>query len=448
MQVFITGHIDMGPPPHPGPMDGAPSLCHILRSMRSLKLLHQVRRWTSVARRRSRAGELPRHRRYLSDAAERREAYLQAAREYVSRRADDSWLYRKPYDHNAGHPEFFDNLYGVMNLLRAMDITTAGKVVEVGSGPGWVTEILLALGYEVDALEPSEEMLAIARERVAHARRHFRLGEAPRSGFHAEPLEACTLPGESYDAVFFHASLHHVIDEERGLAQCFRLLRPGGVLGVSEAAWIPGDRLLEEGLDKEMRQFGTLENPFTAEYLDFLLDKHGFVDIQRYYGVNGLFAPEMSSAPIAEVATSRPFHHNVLTARKPSPNGATTLDPGARTAASIEVLDSSLDRSTGVARLQARLINGGETTWLPEAPGAGWVSIALRQGELESPAFLEGEFRHRLPRAVKPGEELVLSLTYRLPASSLDGPWLLDLVNEGMFWFSHRGSRPAVVRWP
>lgn len=335
----------------------------------------------------------------------------------------------------------------MMNLLRAMAITPSGRVVEVGSGPGWITEILLALGYEVDAVEPSEEMIAIARDRVAQARRHFRLGETPRAGFHAEPLETCSLPGASYDAVLFHASLHHVIDEERGLAQCFRLLRPGGVLGVSEAAWIPGDRRLEDELEEEMRRSGTLENPYTAEYLDFLLHKHGFVEIRRYYGVNGLFPAGMGDRRIAEVAASRPLDHNILTARKPSPYAATTLDQGARTEAGIEILDSALERPAGTARLKVRLVNQGETAWLAEAPRVGWVSVALRRGEPGSPGSLEGESRHRLPRNLEPGEELVLSLTFQLPEGSFDGPWLLDLVSEGLFWFSRHGSRPAAVRW-
>jgi SAM-dependent methyltransferase len=425
--------------------------------MVSLADLRQIERWPWIARRALRRlrpvrkvrvpEERPRHRRYLSDAPERTEAYLQAAREYVSRRSDLSWLYRKPYDRNAGHPMFFEEMYAVMNLLQAMAITTWGKVLEVGSGPGWITEILLALGYEVDAVEPSEEMIAIAQDRIAQARRHLRLGEVPRCRFHAEPLESCALPGGSYDAALFHASLHHLIDEDRGLAQCFRLLRPGGVLGISEAAWVPGNRQLESDLEEEMRQFGTLESPYTAEYLDFLLHQHGFVDIQRYYTVNGLFPAEMGDRRITEIATGRPLDHNVLTARKPSPYAATTLDPSVRTEAGIEVLDSAFDRSAGTIHLRMRLINQGETVWLAEAPRVGFVTIALRRGELESPGCVEAEPRHRLPYDVKPGEELVLSLSFRLPADAVDGPWVLDLVDEGQFWFSRRGSPPAVVQW-
>src|SRR6202043_279472 len=171
----------------------------------TMSTLERARRWASAARQALRRadprppppapGELPRHRRYLSDQPERMEAYLRGAREYVSRLADENraWLHRKPFDVSTGHPAFFDEMYGIMNLLRAMAITPRGRVLEVGSGPGWVTEILLALGYDVDAVEPSADMIAIARERVADARRHYHLGDSPRAEFHAEPLETCPL---------------------------------------------------------------------------------------------------------------------------------------------------------------------------------------------------------------------------------------------------------------
>ncbi len=421
--------------------------------------LERARRWASAAKQKLRRGaagrrvaspdRLPRHRRYLSDSPERMEAYLQAAREYVSRlsEADQAWLYRKPYDVSTGHPAFFDEMYGIMNLVRAMGITPKGRVVEVGSGPGWVTEILLALGYEVDAVEPSADMIAVARERVGHARQHYHLGDSPRVEFHAEPLETCSLPGDAYDAVIFHAALHHVVDEEKSLGQCFRLLRPGGVLGVSEGAWIPGDRYWEEKLDAAMRDYGALENPFTAEYLDYLLRRLGFEDIRRYYAINGLFPVDMGDCRIAKAAAYRPWDGNNLTARKPAPYAATTLDPNARTEARIEVLESALDRLSGIARLKVRLVNSGETAWLAEGRGMGWVSIALRRGELGSPEMVEGVSRHRLPRTVAPGEEIVMDLAFRLPAESFEGPWFLDLVNEEVFWFSTRGTRAAAVHW-
>jgi len=386
----------------------------------------------------------PKHRRYLSDTPARQEAWLQAAREYVSRKDDAgrAWLYRKPYDDNPGHPQFLHEMYSILNLLGAMAIPFRGRVLEVGSGPGWISEILMSLGYEVEGIEPSKEMIAIARERIEAAVHHHRIASPPRVTYHATTIEDCGLPDESFDAVLFHAALHHVIDEDRTLAQCFRLLRPGGVLGVSEAAWIPGDPALEEQLEEEMRQYGTLENPFTTEYLDWLLSRHGFVDVKRYHGVNGYFPAHMGRLRLEALPGERAQAHNNLTARRPSPYPLTTVDRDARTLAEITILDSRSDPE-GI-RLRIRLNNRGETAWLHRAPKPGRVTIALRSGEPGSPTMREPD-RHDLPRTVPAGDSIELDLLFQLSEDTRDAPWELDLVNEVNFWFSERGTRPAQV---
>lgn len=390
--------------------------------------------------------EPPRHRRFLSESPGRREDWLEAAREYVSRKPADerAWLYRKPYDDSPGNAEFFHETYSILNLLGAMAVPFRGRILEAGSGPGWVSEILMSLGYEVEGIEPSEEMIAIAKGRIEAAVRHHRLDSPPRVTWHATTIEDCDLLDESFDGVLFHAALHHVIDEDRTLGQCFRLLRPGGVLGVSEGAWIPGDRALEEKIEEEMRRYGTLENPFTPEYLDWLLFRHGFVDVTRYHAVNGYFPAEMSAVPLEALPGERAETHNNLTARRPSSWPLTTVDRDARTLAEIAVLDSRFGPDG--LRLRVRLDNRGETAWLHRAPKPGKVTVALRSGALGTSAFREAEHRHELPRTVPAGESIELDLHFQIPEEARDAPWELDLVNEQTFWFSERGTRPAPVQ--
>lgn len=394
------------------------------------------------------SAEPPRHRRFLSESPGRREDWLKAAREYVSRKEADerAWLYRKPYDPSPGNADFFHETYSILNLLGAMAVPFRGRILEVGSGPGWISEILMSLGYEVEGIEPSEEMIAIARERIEAAVRHHRLASPPPVTYHATTIEDCGLPDESFDAVLFHAALHHVIDEDRTLAQCFRLLRPGGVLGVSEGAWVPGDPAVEEQLEEEMRQYGTLENPFTTEYLDWLLLRHGFVDVTRYHAVNGYFPAQKSAVRLRVLPGERAETHNNLTARRPSPWPLTTVDRDARTLAEITLLDSR-PGPDGLLRLRVRLDNRGETAWLHRAPKPGRVTVALRSGEPGSPGFREAD-RHDLPRTVPAGESIELDLQFRIPEEARDEPWVLDLVNEQTFWFSERGTRPAPVSLP
>lgn len=383
-------------------------------------------------------------RRFLSErAAAEGGRFLQAARDYVANKppAEVSWLYAKPYDRVPGNAGFFTEMYQVLNLLHAMQIRPRGRVLEVGSGPGWVTEILALLGFSVDALEPTADMIAIARRRLSCAFEHYRVSDPPPVRFHETTLEDCDLPGGRFDAVLFHEALHHVVDEDRGLAQCFRLLRNGGVLGVSEWAWEPGDRELERQLEEEIARFGTLESPFTREYLDALLDRHGFVDVRRYHSINGLFRSEDGARTLEELAQVPARASNNLTARKPGALAVTSADPGRRTLAEITVLAGRVSGSR--LRVDVRLRNTGETVWLPGGEDPGSVNVALRSGMPGDPPFLEAWPRHPLPREVAPGASLVLKLDWTLP--SRDRKWEIDLVSERHFWFSMRGTAAGTV---
>src|SRR5258708_1383317 len=98
--------------------------------------------------------------RYLSNRSPGNDsAWIDAAKAYVGNLTDqerDS-LYAKPYLQDAANATFFPLMYDIMNLLKTMSIPPGGKILEVGSGPGWITEILMCLGFEVDALEPGAD---------------------------------------------------------------------------------------------------------------------------------------------------------------------------------------------------------------------------------------------------------------------------------------------------
>ncbi len=385
--------------------------------------------------------------RFRSPEARSPEAFLRSAEHYVQamQPLEIEWLHQKPFDHRPGHGQFFLQLYTLLNLLKAMDLPQRSRVLEVGSGPGWVSEILMLLGHRVDGIEPSEAMIAIARERVQAAARHYRIAEPPAVEFHAAAIEDCTLPEAEFEGVLFHDALHHVLDERRGLERCFRALKPGGVLGVSEDAWRPGDRQQEAALEDEMDRFGTLESPFTQEHLDRVLTAAGFVDIERYHSVNGFFPAAMGGLTIERLAQSRADRSNHLTARKPWHQGPTTADPSADTRARVEIERSSFDVRDRCLRLALRLTNTGVSAWLHRPRQAGYVTIALRSDPLGRTDATEARPRHHLPRTVLPGETLTLELDFYLPPGWDSPTWRLDLVNEGFFWFSERGSAAAPV---
>ncbi len=290
----------------------------------------------------------PRHKRFLTGQNERYLGYIQAAKTYLKQigGASDDWLYLKPYRAD-DHREFFTLTYNVLNLIEVMAVPPRGRILEVGSGAGWLTEILVGLGYEVFALEPCEDMIAAARERLAGFIHHHRYRNPPAVHHLCEALEECSLPDEGVHGLIFHEALHHVVDEERGLAQCFRVLAPDGVLGVTgEAAWTPGDRRLESACEEEMKRYGTLENPYTFDYLKDLLTRHGFEEITRYHGINGFFPESAGDVPIKVRAQAPAHDRNHITARKPL-TGPTTANGLAETKGSVRVLTATTDPTSG-----------------------------------------------------------------------------------------------------
>lgn len=104
-----------------------------------------------------------------------------------------------------------------------------GRLLEVGCGKGEVAAGLVERGFEVTALDSSDEAVAAARAR----------GVAARAGRFPE------LPGHDgapFDAVLFARSLHHIPALGPTLDRARELLRPGGVLVVEDFAWERVDR--------------------------------------------------------------------------------------------------------------------------------------------------------------------------------------------------------------
>ena len=385
------------------------------------------------------------HKRYLSHQPLRYVQYIQAAKDYFDKvePAEQVYLYRKPFDLTDYNTQYYLDMFNVLSLLQAMRVRPGGRILDVGCGAGWVTEILVALGYTVDALEPCEDFAIVAEERVQSFHRHYRLPEPLRLTVHRVTLEECTLPDAAFDGILFYAALHHLVDEVQGLAQCFRLLKPGGILGIHEAAWLPGDPDMEAAIEAEMKQFGTLENPFTREYLNHLLDTLGFVQIERYHQVNGLFSTTEEHKNLREIAQSLAEGQNILTAVKLSPGTLTTKNPDARTQGDIQIEAAMASAWAGQLRVKLSLCNTGETLWLNKPASKGWVSVALYGVKKKQTRIELG--RAYIPNILFPGETVRFEAVFTLPTHIPIETLRIDLVNEGYFWFSERGGKAATI---
>jgi len=107
-------------------------------------------------------------------------------------------------------------------LLDAKVPPTAGRVLDVGCGDGFLAARLARRIPEVTAVDLDAPVLRRARARFA---------DAPIRWVHADIMTA-ELPDAGFDAVVSNAALHHFEDTRAALDRLSGLLTPGGTLAV------------------------------------------------------------------------------------------------------------------------------------------------------------------------------------------------------------------------
>lgn len=103
------------------------------------------------------------------------------------------------------------------------------RVLDVGGGDGLDTLPLAQAGHDVTLLDPSEPMLAQARESAA------RLGVADRVRTVCASLDDLPSLGEEWDVVLCHFVLRYRPADAVDVPRLAAAVRPGGVLSVLDA---------------------------------------------------------------------------------------------------------------------------------------------------------------------------------------------------------------------
>jgi ubiquinone/menaquinone biosynthesis C-methylase UbiE len=113
--------------------------------------------------------------------------------------------------------------YHLRDLFRSLE-GSRGRLLEVGSGIGVDSIQLARCGFDVTAVDLTDNAIRVARQFAQHrgVAIDFRLGNAEQLDF----------PDESFDAVYSFGVLHHTPDIEKAVAEVRRVLKPDGTAYV------------------------------------------------------------------------------------------------------------------------------------------------------------------------------------------------------------------------
>jgi ubiquinone/menaquinone biosynthesis C-methylase UbiE len=156
------------------------------------------------------------------------------------------------------------------NLVQIGGLNNTSRVLDVGCGTGNYTVALeTATGCSCWAIEPSEQMLAKARQRTQIA--HFKQGQAERLDYSPE----------FFDLVFSVDIIHHVGDRSAHFHEAYQVLKKGGkVCTVTDSEEIiyrrqPLSVYFPETIGIELQRYPRISD------LRTLMVEAGFSDLQE-----------------------------------------------------------------------------------------------------------------------------------------------------------------------
>lgn len=382
--------------------------------------------------------------------------YKKGAREYPERLApaDHHHLYTKPFYNLANKVARWSgdgldadtqrHFCDFANIAQALALPAGATILDVGCGPGWLSEYFARLGYQVTGLDISPELIRIAEERLA--RLPFGLDhESPvKFRFVVHDIELEPLP-ENFDAIICYDALHHFSDEHAVMRHLAAMLKTGGQLFVAEGEQPAAGSPEENELREVMEKFETLETPFSRDYLMQLIREAGLAVVGDYASVTGFVDRDNLDGNSVRFVETPAF--NYLLCKKVDSETKDSVNPG-RLLAGMTLADGWPQEVSPGAELEFQVAaeNLGDTVWLvSHAPLKGRVRVGLKIIDEAGAVVEEIHGWPRLQQAVAPGENVSLKIRLTAPKSSGHYRLVIDLLDQDICWFAEHGSRPLEI---
>jgi phosphoethanolamine N-methyltransferase len=159
----------------------------------------------------------------------------------------------------------------VDKLVKGLDLA-GRRVLDIGCGIGGPAFVLARkYGAQVTGIDLEPQLIARAARRAAE------LGLSQQTDFRTVSLGPLPFPDRSFDLVFTSGALTQTADKTGMIAECFRVLKPGGVLTCYD--WLKDDAPISDDMRYFFKMEGLSYNLITLAELGRQLAASGFVDV-------------------------------------------------------------------------------------------------------------------------------------------------------------------------
>jgi len=368
-------------------------------------------------------------------------------RRYIDTRQTE-YLLTKPFSH-INRTQNARLLHSFLVVAEQLKMPPNGRILDLGAGSGWVSELLAKLGYRPISLDLSLALLTLGKRRFERERLTPRLAVGD--------MGCLPVASRSMDAAVVIDALHHVPVMGGVFGEAYRVLVEGGQLvlaepgeGHAESEKSRGERLEHGVQEREIHLFEAIAHGRAAGFSDVRVVPH--------------FVPLVSMTPedVRHAMTSSAdrwvirkhdcpglFPQFLLQSILDRPiivfsKGRRPVDSRLPQTLKAEIAPRLLRDG---ARVQgaATIRNVGNTTWLGGGDAVGNVRLGIQllgsDHRLLDMEFSRVPFRANVP----PGAALEIEVNVTLPRPDVPYVLKLDLVDEGICWFEDMGSPPVYV---
>lgn len=240
------------------------------------------------------------------------------------------------YDAGRGYSSSTRNDW--LNIIRA---SAAGRpindILDLGCGTGRYTSILAdCFDGEVVAVDPSNDMLAIARAKAV-----------PRASYLAGSAQKIPLANAAIDLIFMSMVFHHIDDRQAAVSESTRILRDGGLLCLRAMTADRIDQYPFVPYFPECRDF-LEENLDTQAEVEHIFARGGF-NLLEHHVIENHVAPDLRA--FADKIADRPYSTLVRLTDEEFENGLDRLRKHAARTKASEPITEPIDYFVFESRL-------------------------------------------------------------------------------------------------